>query len=649
MKKRISAIALALVLALSLTPADLSVAAAESFTPVTGWDMMAQLGAGITFANTTEARAWPWDENPNPEDTEVVWGQPKIEQWQLESVALKGFDSYRICVSWTPHMDANYKIDPAWMDRIQEITDWALDAGLNVVINTHHEEELYQMIRDGKYDEAKKHLTALWAQVAERFKNYSEKVVFEVINEPNLLERYGGDGEWITVNGQISRTLCDMVNKLNKDALDTIRKSGGNNDKRVVMLCLPGAHALTIPYMEIPNDPYILYGAFGYDGFFFNTKEIMPIIQKLLDQGVGFINKEDNEAADPKAHFETLAKMGIPSFYFTGSASNADDKTGLLNRITGAWANIPILKAFLAAYGKTPGPDLAAPPAKLPYELKGPYHDKDYDYWNPSQKERAAAEKMVIELTADISWYKVALSGPSPFTEYEIGHERFSTEAGKIIFDLRGLEGNRIGFLTWNDGDAAKIKRIYLDTWAGSQTTVSETPNLSTAAGWAQESVGAAYALGLIPASLQNHYSQTITRAEYCALTVTLYEKLTGAAITERKSFPDDGGDVNIQKLYGLGIVSGSGGTFDPKGEFSRAHVAAMTVNILKALGKPLPAASSTFADNAKIPSWALPAVGQVQAAGLMNGVGNNQFGADVKYNRQSAIIQCKLLYDKYK
>ena len=121
--------------------------------------------------------------------------------------------------------------------------------------------------------------------------------------------------------------------------------------------------------------------------------------------------------------------------------------------------------------------------------------------------------------------------------------------------------------------------------------------------------------------------------------------------MTAPKSFTDDGGDVNIQKLYGLGIVSGIGNNkFDPTGQYTRAEAAAMTVKVVeKLLGQPLPESAPTFSDNAKTEAWALPHIGKVQKAGLMSGVGNNNFDPNAKYTRQEAITLNKKLYDKYK
>ena len=161
--------------------------------------------------------------------------------------------------------------------------------------------------------------------------------------------------------------------------------------------------------------------------------------------------------------------------------------------------------------------------------------------------------------------------------------------------------------------------------------------------------MNAAITASLVPQFLQTKYTATITRAEYCALTVALYEAITGQPIAERKTFSDTT-DPNVQKLGGLGVVSGSGdGRFNPNGEFSRAEVAAMTVKLLDQLGQPLPPAAPTFADNADVPAWARGAVGQVQAAGLMVGGGDNKFAPGVKYSRESAIVMSKILWEAYR
>jgi hypothetical protein len=261
------------------------------------------------------------------------------------------------------------------MDRIQQLVDYALDAGLYVIINTHHEEELYWLIQDNEFELAEELLNAIWTQVAERFADYSERLIFEIMNEPHLLRHYQGPGHWISRDGsRPCPELISMVNRLNISALNVIRNSGGNNAERVVIISTPGATVNTIPTLEIPNDPFIMVGTFGYYGDFVNNQTIR-YIRDLVNRGIGFVNKEDavgyavgqGLGAHPtlpmhvhaRQHLGMFADMGVPSFFFTGCLStDANRPDALLNRVTGEWNNGQILQALFAAYGKTPGPDL---------------------------------------------------------------------------------------------------------------------------------------------------------------------------------------------------------------------------------------------------------------------------------------------------
>ena len=128
---------------------------------------------------------------------------------------------------------------------------------------------------------------------------------------------------------------------------------------------------------------------------------------------------------------------------------------------------------------------------------------------------------------------------------------------------------------------------------------------------WAEESVADAIAAGLVPEQLRFGYTTPATRAEFCALAVTLYELATGNEITGRQSF-DDTSDTNVEKAASVGIVNGVGNNkFDPLASLTREQAATMLSRLAAALDKPLPAQASTFADNASISSWAIDAVGQ--------------------------------------
>ena len=168
---------------------------------------------------------------------------------------------------------------------------------------------------------------------------------------------------------------------------------------------------------------------------------------------------------------------------------------------------------------------------------------------------------------------------------------------------------------------------------------------VDTPSGWAVEQVNAAIAEGLVPLSLQQRYTQAITRAEFATLAVALYENQRGE-IMGRVTFADTN-DVNVQKAAYIGVVTGvGGGYFDPAAGLTREQAAVMLSRLADAIGQPLAREPATFADNAHISSWAIEQVGHVQAAGIMGGVGDNRFEPQGAYTIEQSIVTIMRLFE---
>ncbi len=163
---------------------------------------------------------------------------------------------------------------------------------------------------------------------------------------------------------------------------------------------------------------------------------------------------------------------------------------------------------------------------------------------------------------------------------------------------------------------------------------------------WASTDVQAAISEGLVPAYLQYKYTQPMTRGEFCALAVSLYEKVKGTEITQRSTFSDTCLDY-VEKAAGAGIVNGvGGGKFAPENPLTREQAAAMLVRLASAVDQPLNASTpeTEFSDLSAVSSWALEAVGQVQANGIMNGVGG-AFQPKGNYTKEQSIVTILRLY----
>ena len=163
-------------------------------------------------------------------------------------------------------------------------------------------------------------------------------------------------------------------------------------------------------------------------------------------------------------------------------------------------------------------------------------------------------------------------------------------------------------------------------------------PAADEPSGWARDEVEAAIAAGIVPDSLQGGYRQSATRAEFCALAAALYESLKGE-ITARAGFTDTT-DENVEKMAALGVVNGVGeGRFDPDARLTREQAATMLSRLAEALGIPMDKQAPTFADSGSFSRWAVDAIGQMQASGIMNGTGDNTFSPAGEYTREQSII----------
>ena len=138
--------------------------------------------------------------------------------------------------------DFDYDIDSNWMNRVKQIVDWAYEEDMYVIMNIHHDNCAKDNFEKtiGFYpteeckDESIKYITRVWEQVSETFKDYDEKLVFEILNEPRL---QGDEHEWGYNSGcSTCKEAMNSLNEFNQNALDTIRASGGNNANRLVMV-----------------------------------------------------------------------------------------------------------------------------------------------------------------------------------------------------------------------------------------------------------------------------------------------------------------------------------------------------------------------------------------------------------------------------
>lgn len=182
-------------------------------------------------------------------DGETSWGQPETTEDMINKLSELGFKSIRIPTSWGKHNSGapDYKLDKDWLDRVQQVVDWAIDRDMFVILNSHHDNDFYYPSKENG-DKAVEYISAVWSQVAERFADYDQHLVFEAMNEPRLS---GTPNEWNFDSNSIAcLEAAKIINRCNQACVDAVRQAGGRNTDRYIMVTPYAAS----PYSALANE-----------------------------------------------------------------------------------------------------------------------------------------------------------------------------------------------------------------------------------------------------------------------------------------------------------------------------------------------------------------------------------------------------------
>ena len=384
------------VMALSATLCSFSapVSAVDEFTNLNQAKITEAMGAGWNLGNQFEAVL-------GRTPSETAWGNPTVTQNTFKMIKDAGFKSVRIPVSYFSKIGdgPNYTIDSSWLARIKEVVDMALSEGLYTIINMHGDgyntmvnngawllcnaSESEQVTIRAKYE-------ASWRQIAETFKTYDEHLIFESMNEEF-------DNTYTTPN----RTYYENINKYNQIFVDTVRKTGANNDKR--WLLIPGWNT-DIEYtvgdygFKLPTDtnrdksipaneqrimisvhyyqPWGFCGegsssASGYTDVWGTDAEIRSLQDQLTRCYVSFVAKgypvvigecgavnKSNDSSRIKFYNElckaSRSRGMIPVVWDNNGHGTGADKFGLFDRSTFTVTQPKIIEAIMNAYKGEP-------------------------------------------------------------------------------------------------------------------------------------------------------------------------------------------------------------------------------------------------------------------------------------------------------
>lgn len=320
---------------------------------ITAYEAVKQMKVGWNIGNSLDAF------NNKAQNSETSWNNPPITENLIESVCGSGFDVIRIPVTWFDHFtDESGTIDSAWLERVKTIVDYAYSRGRTVILNTHHENWIYTSLE--AYEKEAEVLKCVWRQIAEYFGSYDERLLFEGVNEPRL---FGKPEEWQDGTAEAR----SVVNMFNRDFVDVIRSSGGNNAVRNLLIatyCGSCSEAV-MSELEIPSDEHIIVTIHSYQPWIFccgNNEHSTDVFDEnderflepleytfrlmkkyCIDRGIpiiigefGALDKENLEERLKylKYFLKRTAEMGIKNIWWDNGYTKKN-AFGLFDRYTG--------------------------------------------------------------------------------------------------------------------------------------------------------------------------------------------------------------------------------------------------------------------------------------------------------------------------
>jgi aryl-phospho-beta-D-glucosidase BglC (GH1 family) len=231
--------------------------ASYSSAQLTPWEAALQMQKGINLGNTLEP------------PLEGGWNNPAAQEYYFDMYKEAGFNCVRVPVRWDQHTEASYpyKIDEAWLQRVEQVVDWGLSRGLFMIINAHHEEWIKANYTNATYRER---FDSIWSQIATRFKDKPEKLVFEVINEPYGLTK--------AQNDDLHQRIISIIRKTNPTRIIVFQGHNWGGSDELVAAAIPADNYLIGSFHSYDPYPFGLTG----EGTFGSAGDISTLNNKFL-------------------------------------------------------------------------------------------------------------------------------------------------------------------------------------------------------------------------------------------------------------------------------------------------------------------------------------------------------------------------------
>ncbi len=319
---------------------------------------------------------------------EYGWKQPVLQKELFAKIKELGFDTIRIPMSWNFHISASpeYTIKPERLKRVRQVVDQALEAGLIVVINSHHDNKLFTPSPENA-ENCVNYIGNLWSQIAYEFRDYDNNLIFESMNEPIIK---GSEHEWWITDGcEECEAKIEVIARANQAFVNAVRNAGGKNESRYLFLKgvapTPGStvkqfstlpedtaeNRLLIAVQEYCPNELCLFDDMSvneYNDYVQNllTERFDSLYEAFVKKGIhvvytemGITNKNnpDDRYSWTKYHISETKKRGIACIVWdNGNTTPGGEAFGVVNKRTGEIfkEGVCVYSGLMEGIGKEP-------------------------------------------------------------------------------------------------------------------------------------------------------------------------------------------------------------------------------------------------------------------------------------------------------
>lgn len=317
----------------------------------TATEAVKNMGVGWNLGNTLDANGSRTGDPSGDDywgmqglDSETCWGQTKTKPELMKMMKEAGFGAIRVPVTWYNHMDKTGCVNAEWMKRVHEVVDYVINNGMYCILNIHH--DTGDDSRDSKswlkadetwYKNYRGIYEYLWKQIAEEFKDYDGKLLFESYNE--MLD---ADNSWCfasfksqgNYNAVKAASAYNAINSYAQSFVDVVRASGGKNrDRNLIVNTYAAANGYgnwnshlkePLTKMNLPQDVvknHIIFEVHSYPAISNESSQGV-----VTDRALSEIKKEVDETISLLK--SNLMSKGAPVIIGEWGTSNVDSGDG---------------------------------------------------------------------------------------------------------------------------------------------------------------------------------------------------------------------------------------------------------------------------------------------------------------------------------